>query len=133
MQKQSHRVITFTLAALLALYAVGCGTSGVSIREGKQNPTVDVAKVVPSYAAVIVHVDGIERIVTIRKGEALNRDFLIALTPSGEETAVLKLRKRIGGLKTADILEGAPQINNVVTTASEERSKKLAKIYRDPE
>jgi len=128
-----EHTLSIATACVALIFAVGCGTSGVTVREGKQNATIDANAVIPTNAPVIVHVDSNERIVTIRNGYDLDMEFLIASTPAGKETAVLKLRKRTGGLKTADILEGEPRINNVVTPASNARSKQLAKVYRDPE
>jgi hypothetical protein len=73
-----------------------------------------------------------ERVATIRNGSKLPAGFLIAKTRSGEQTAVLKARpSRPVGLRTADILEGEPTINNVITAASSSESARLAKIYRD--
>ncbi len=75
-----------------------------------------------------------ERITTIRNGRQLPEGFLIATNTNGEQTAILKAReKRPIGLRTADILEGEPAINDTVAPASSSESQRLAKIYRDPE
>jgi len=84
---------------------------------------------------MVVHVDTNERITTIRRGFSLGEKFLISMTPTGVETAILKGRARSEGegLMTADILEGVPQINNVVVPASRERSQRLESLYPDSE
>lgn len=60
--------------------------------------------------------------------------FLIAKDSTGKQTGILRARpKRPLGLRTADLLEGEVEINNIVTTASASESARLSKIYRDPE
>ena len=73
-----------------------------------------------------------ERIATIRNGNGLPSGFLVAKNRKGEQTAALKARPaRAEGLRTADILEGEPRINNIISAASASESARLAKIYRD--
>lgn len=88
-----------------------------------------------SKEATIVHVDLGGRVATIRRGNGFDAgEFLIVKDSEGKQTGVLKaLPKRITGLRTADVLEGEPDINNIVTSASASESARLEKIYRDPE
>lgn len=132
MNFRSHTVI-FTLTLMLMGLVAGCGTSGVSIREGKKPANRQDTSTIDRNAALVVHVDMNERITTIRRGYALSAKYLVSMTPSGVETAVLKSRFRSAeeGLMTADILEGEPLINNFVVPASAERSKKLSRLYPD--
>ncbi|CAA6677061.1 MULTISPECIES: hypothetical protein [unclassified Lentimonas] len=126
-----HPLTLITCASLLALTFTGCGGKGVRVTEGNQNFTAP--PVVNRNAPMIVHLDLFERLVTIRNGAALGDQFLIATNYAGAETGVLKARPlRIGSpLLTADILEGAPQINDTISTADAARSVELSKVYRD--
>ncbi len=108
----------------------GCGgPNGVRITEGSQERTV-TAPLIARNTPIIVHIDLFERIATIRHGVALGGDFLITSDYAGVETAVLKARPNKNlTLLTADILEGAPKINNTVKVADPARSMELAKLY----
>ena len=123
--------ILITCASLLALAFTGCGGKGTRVIEGNQNLTAP--PVVNRNAPLIVHIDLFERLATIRNGAALGDQFLIATNYAGVETGVLKARPlRIGSpLLTADILEGAPKINNMISTADAARSMELSKVYRN--
>ena len=123
----------------LALILTGCGggggANGVRITKGD----TQIGAGTPTVASIqndstVVHVDMFARIATIRRGNDLPAGFLIAKSRSGEQTATLKARpSRPTGLRTADILEGTPHINNIITAASSAESARLAKIYRDAE
>ena len=125
------------LGTCLLLFLTGCGGSanGVRIIQGDTPVGKASAKVAsPKSVATIVHVDMFERITTIRRGNDLPSGFLIATSRGGVQTAVLKARpSRPEGLRTADILEGEPKINNLVIAASAEDTTRIAKIYRDAE
>ena len=126
------QLLAATCCCILATIFVGCGNkSGVRITaEGHQQR--DPAPVISHNAPHIVHIDLFERIATIRNGISLGDEFLIATNYAGVETAVLKTRPSASlTLVTADILEGAPKINNTVKTADVARSTELAKIYRN--
>lgn len=85
--------------------------------------------------ASIVHVNLSNRLATMRNGNKFESGaFLIVKDNAGQQTGILKaLPNRITGLRTADVLEGEPRINDVVTPASASESARLAKIYRDAE
>lgn len=85
--------------------------------------------------AAIVHVNLASRIATIRNGNSFEDGaFLIVKDQAGQQSAVLKaLPARDGGLRTADLLEGEPQINHSVVLANEAEAARYAQIYRDPE
>lgn len=87
----------------------------------------------PAYKGpTIVHADMIERVATIRYGHELGEGFLMVTDLEGVQTALLKsLPLRPGSLRTADILEGEPQINERVEAATEEQNKSYQKIYPD--
>jgi hypothetical protein len=134
MQLASLKNYTLRMLSVSTIILAGCGTSDVTFREGKANEQ-KTTNVVPRNSAMVVHVDTNERITTIRRGFSLGEKFLISMTPTGVETAILKGRARSEGegLMTADILEGVPQINNVVVPASRERSQRLESLYPDSE
>jgi hypothetical protein len=72
----------------------------------------------------------IERLATIRFGAEVGDGFLIVKNEAGEQSALLKsLPQRPGHLRTADILEGQPQINQHVTPATEAQNEEYQKIY----
>ncbi|MEO0510280.1 MAG: hypothetical protein AAF065_10530 [Verrucomicrobiota bacterium] len=128
--------ITFlTLVTALFLSACG-GNEQVRITEGSQqigsSPT---GTVYSTSEASIVHVDEITRIATFSNGNQFAESaFLVVNDQNGQQTGLLKaIPQRETGLRTADILEGEPGINDTVSLASEEESAKLSKIYRDPE
>jgi len=125
------------LGTCLLLFLTGCGGSanGVRIIKGDTQIGKASAKVASSRSdSTIVHVDIFERITTIRRGNDLPSGFLIATSRVGVQTAILKARpSRPEGLRTADILEGEPEINNLVTAASAEDTTRLTRIYRDAE
>lgn len=118
-----------TLTSLIVAMT-GCGgRKGVRITEGNQERSLSAAPLVPNGTPMIVHVDLFARIATIRHGMTIGGEFLITENYAGEETSILKARANTGGLLTADILEGEPNINNIVRAASAARSLELANIY----
>lgn len=124
------------LGTCLLVLLSGCGgPTGVRVTQGDtQIGAARPAKETTANTSTIVHVDLFERVATIRNGNILAAGFLIAENRSGEQTAILKARpSRPEGLRTADILEGEPAINNIITAASSSESARLAKIYRDAE
>lgn len=86
--------------------------------------------------ASIVHVDLAGRLATLRNGNKFESGAFLIVKDSNDnkQTGVLKaLPKRTSGLRTADVLEGEPGINDIVTRASTSETERLSKIYRDPE
>ena len=78
----------------------------------------------------IVHADMIERIATIRFGHELGEEFLIVSDENDVQVALLKsLPLRPGSLRTADILEGTPKINQRVSSATAEQNEAYQAIY----
>jgi hypothetical protein len=134
---RSTRITPLCIGICLALILTGCGggPSGVRVTQGDtQIGRAQPGTIVASNTSTIVHVDMFERIATIRNGRDLPIAFLVATNTDGTQTAILKAReKRATGLRTADILEGEPRINNTITPASAAESERLAKIYRDAE
>lgn len=84
----------------------------------------------------IVHVDDSKRIVTFRtNGKRITGEFLVSTDRSGEQSGILKLIDVpvSSPLRTADILEGSPSINDIISKADPALSQKLREIYRDAE
>jgi hypothetical protein len=128
--------ILLALVAVLLFSACG-GPKGVRVTEGTETiGSAPAGTLFATQEASIVHVDLSGRLATLRNGNKFKEgSFLIVKDEvSGEQTGILKaLPKRAIGLRTADVLEGEPSINDVVFSASAAESARLAKIYRDPE
>lgn len=129
-------LILLALATAMLLTACG-GRKGVRVTEGTE--TIGEAPSGTLFAtkeSSIVHIDLAGRLATLRNGNKFkDGDFLIVKNEqTGQQTGVLKaLPKRALGLRTADVLEGEPGINNVVILASKSEADRLSKIYRDAE
>ena len=126
---------TILLISLVSLLS-SCGTTDTI----RYNDRAEVGTAAQSEASVkimddahIVHVDSIQRIVTIRSTNALSDGYYLTLNPfNSEEKAALKLIGfGQGPLYTADILEGSPKINYVLFKASEERSLEFDQRYTE--
>ncbi|MGC6424197.1 MAG: hypothetical protein ACON4O_04340 [Lentimonas sp.] len=129
------RLAPLFLSTLSLLILAGCGggSSGVRVTQGDtQVAAARPSTVVASTTSNVVHVNMFDRIATIRNGNSLSMGFLIATNRLGEQTAALKAHEvRAEGLRTADILEGEPGINDVISAASASETSRLSKIYRD--
>ena len=125
------------LAIATALLITACGgPKQVRITEGSE--PIGKAPAGTLYItsdASIVHVNLSGRTATLRNGQGFKAGaFLIVKDATGKQTGVLKaLPKRESGLRIAEVLEGEPKINNIVSTASPSESTRLEKIYREPE
>lgn len=113
------------------------GRKGVRITEGTENMgSAPAGTLFATQQASIVHVDRTGRLATLRKGGHFKDGAFLIVKDSGdgEQTGVLKaLPSRAIGLRTADVLEGEPDINDVVFPASATEAAELGKIYRDAE
>ncbi|WP_146209244.1 hypothetical protein [Coraliomargarita sinensis] len=130
---------SFTLLALAgALMLAACGGSNnVRITEGTETiGNAPSGTLFTTKEASIVHVDLSGRLATIRNGNKFEDGAFLMVKDKddGTQTGVLKaLPKRATGLRTADVLEGRPDINDLVTRASDAEASRLSKIYRDAE
>tara|TARA_B100001741_G_C16191671_1_gene431698 strand:- start:113 stop:520 length:408 start_codon:yes stop_codon:yes gene_type:complete len=126
---------TILLLSLVSLLS-SCGTTD-AIRYDDRTEVNAVARSETSVQVMkdahIVHVDSIQRIVTIRSTSALSDGYYLTLNPfNSEEKAALKLiDSGLGPLYTADILEGSPKINHGLFKASEERSLEFDQRYTE--
>ena len=126
---------TVTILSLLLSMLPSCQNTNVRVTKGdKQVGAAPRGTLYATSAVTIVHVDKFERIVTLRNAQKLDEfTFLEAQDSERNKTAILKTRaNRTNGLRTADILEGAPRINDQATVLDVETSAKLRETYRDP-
>lgn len=120
---------------LLLCFFLGCGNPNVQVTKGdKQIGAAPRGSLFATNAATIVHVDKLERLVTLKYARDLSEyTFLETRDIEGNKTAIIKTRaNRKNNLCTADILEGAPKINDQATVLEAEASAKLRETYRDP-
>lgn len=129
----------FSLASstvCIALLSACSGGSGeVRVREGsEQIGSAPTGSVYVTSQASVVHVDENERLATLRNARSYAPgSFLETKDRDGNKTAVLKTRaNREIGLRTADIVEGEPRINDLASPVSSSEAARLQKIYRDP-
>ena len=128
------RSLLCLISVVPALFLGACGGgTGIRITESSQDGPSTPVTAIARDEAYLVHIDEPERIATIRNGLDLPKGFVIAETNQGEQTAVLKMRPKTprSRLRTADILEGNPEINNLVRKASKSRTRELRKTYRE--
>ena len=127
--------LLFTLC-LLGLLGGCAGGRDVRVTQGTETiGSAPSGTVFLTKEAAIVHVNNSNRVATFRNGNQFEAGaFLVVKDREGEQTALLKaLPQRPAGLRTADVLEGTPRINNLVSKASPAEAERLSKIYRDPE
>ena len=127
-------IILVASAALFLIFTGCAGTSGVQVTKGNQQiGSAPTGSVFETTEATLVHVDLSERLATLRNGRVFPADaFLETFDAEDNKTGLLKTRdNRTVGLRTADVLEGEPQINNRARLASPVESRRLSQIYRD--
>ncbi|MDQ8193559.1 hypothetical protein QEH59_03935 [Coraliomargarita sp. SDUM461004] len=129
-----HRPLYSLVVIALALLSGCSNPSGVRVTEGDQQiGSARTGTVIAVNTATIVHVNEFERLATLRNARTLeDNTFLVTRDSAGNQTATLKTRPQRDGLRTADILEGLPRINDRALPVSLSESERLRKIYRDP-
>lgn len=126
----------FLFLTALFLCACGGGPREVRVTQGsEQVGNAPTGTLVSTSSASIVHVDLSERIATMRRGNSFtDGQFLQSIDKQGQQTGILKAQdKKPTGLRTAFILEGEPQINDVIRAVSAAESARLAQIYPEAE
>lgn len=122
-------------ALLITMFTACGGASGVRVTEG-DDPGVaaPTGRSVLASDATLVHINDQERLATMRNGGSFPAGtFLKTVSRRGYETGFLKTRvQRPSGLRTADIVEGNPNINNRAVPVSESERSRLEKLYREP-
>ncbi|MEM8867394.1 MAG: hypothetical protein AAGC73_03920 [Verrucomicrobiota bacterium] len=132
----TYRIHQVSLLAVISLFLSACSsTNEVRVTEGFQERDATTVQTIAKGTPIIVHADESARLVTIRHGSSLPEDFLICIDHKGRESALLKALPLKGAtnMRTAEILEGKPNVNDTVVQASPARSLELGKIYRDPD
>ena len=127
-----NKTIQLSVFALLSLILWGCGSTGNEALYPTKEKTNSTARKLAASEPHLIHVNYIERLATLRNGESLD-GFLITTDLTGAQTGVLKTLpiRSSNRQRTADILEGRPEINNRIRPANEEEAASLSKIYRD--
>ena len=131
-----HKTLfSFVLTAFLFSMFGGCGGSrSVRVIEGDQQiRSAPTGSVYTTDQAIIVHVNKLDRLATLRNGRSFPKStFLQTFDSKGNKSAILKTRgNRPTGLGTADIVEGLPRINDHATPVDAAESIRLGKVYRD--
>jgi hypothetical protein len=128
--------VSVVAALLISFFAACGGPSGVRVIQGEDPVSASATggRAIQAGDATIVHVNERERLATMRNGTAFPAStFLKTVDRDGNETGFLKTRaKRPSGLRTADILEGNPDINNRAVAVNDAERARLETIYRDP-
>lgn len=128
-------ILILTIGAVSLSLLSGCGgPSGVRVTEGNQPiSSAPTGTLIADNSASVVHVNEMERLTTLRNARTLQEGtFLETRDRQGTKTATLKLREAREGLRTADIVEGLPKINDRAMPVSASENARLKKIYRDP-
>ena len=127
----------FALTTSLVIGLSGCATGSNSVRityskNTKTTSSTDEASESVNHG-ILVHINEVDRLVTIRNGRDLPTGFLITKNSDGKQTAIIKSRPpRKYGLRTADILEGQPAINNIISPVDAAESARLEQKYPTP-
>ena len=130
-------LFSFALAAVSLSIIGGCRSSqSVRVIKGDQQVrSALIGSVYTTEQAIIVHVNKLDRLATLRNARSFAAfTFLETRDSEGNKSAILKTREnRPTGLGTADIVEGLPKINDHATPVSDAENVRLRKIYRDLE
>lgn len=132
MSLKSKSLVSLSVALTLGLCSCTTGTDTVRVTHSKDSQYSATSTQVRTAEskATIVHINENDRLATIRNGNDLPADFLITKNQHGNPTGILKARSpRKFGLRTADIIEGRPAINNTITPADATESTRLEKMY----
>lgn len=134
-RRLSGEDLLFTISLImLCISMLGCQSSAPAGAENPQwkkfsekgsfTPTIE------SNQALVVHVNRVDQLVTIRNGATLPQDFLLAYSPTQDFKAVLMMQPvRNSPLRTAKILEGSVAINDLIVAANDADREKFSKKF----
>ena len=124
-------LLTCWSLCLCSILFNGCSTTNHAELE-RSTPEKSQIRQLAEGEPHLIHVDHIERSATLRNGSELE-GFLITIDGADKQTGVLKTLplRSANSLRTADIIEGRPQINNRIRQANKEEIASLSKIYGD--
>jgi len=135
MNLKSISLFALTTSLVIGLSGCATGSNSVRITDSKNTKTTsstDEASESVNHG-ILVHINEVDRLVTIRNGRDLPTGFLITKNSDGKQTAIIKSRPpRKYGLRTADILEGQPAINNIISPVDAAESARLEQKYPTP-
>jgi hypothetical protein len=121
------------LFLITSLILVSCYSSKSVDNDIPLEQTINSELLNTQISASIMHVDLVERIVTLKSNTALEPGFYVLSNKNGDVSSAIKLSQNsYSSLYEADILEGRPRINDIVSLASTEEVKSLSKKYSDP-
>jgi len=132
MSLKSKSLVPLLVALTVGFCSCTTGTDTVRVTHSKNSQySVTSAQVRTAESkATIVHINETDRLATIRNGNDLPADFLITKNQDENPTGILKARSpRKFGLRTADIIEGRPAINDTITPADVTENTRLEKMY----
>ena len=128
MKKSTPYLFLITSLILVSCYSSKSVDNDIPL-EQSNNPELQNTQI----SASIMHVDLVERIVTLKSNIALEPGFYVLSNKNGDFSSAIKLSQNsYSSLYEADILEGRPRINDIVRLASTEEVKSLSKKYSDP-
>ena len=130
-------LISIKILLLTVFFLTSCSSSNsIRLKESANSKkddfyNIEVAEEVEG--ASIVHIDQMERIVTIRSKKALSKGYYITISQlDDKESSVIKLYDAsYETLFIADILEGSPKISDSLAYATKKRSKILDQNYTE--
>lgn len=133
----SLKALSFLAASalLISIFTACGGSTGVRVTEGNEPlGAAPTGRTVLASDATLVHINTRGRLATMRNGSSFPAGtFLKTVDRAGNETGFLKARQqRPSGLRTADILEGNPNINNRAVPVSNAERSRLEKLYAEP-
>ncbi|MFL2842792.1 MAG: hypothetical protein ACJ0BQ_00385 [Coraliomargaritaceae bacterium] len=121
------------LFLITSLILVSCYSSKSVDNDIPLEQTINSELLNTQISASIMHVDLVERIVTLKSNTALEPGFYVLSNKNGDVSSAIKLSQNsYSSIYEADILEGRPRINDIVSLASTEEVKSLSKKYSDP-
>ena len=128
MKKSTPYLFLITSLILVSCYSSKSVDNDIPLEQSNNSELLNT-----QISASIMHVDLVERIVTLKSNTALEPGFYVLSNKNGDVSSAIKLSQNsYSSLYEADILEGRPRINDIVSLASIEEVKSLSEKYSDP-
>ncbi len=128
MKKSTPYLFLITSLILVSCYSSKSVDNDIPIEQSNNSELLNT-----QISASIMHVDLVERIVTLKSNTALEPGFYVLSNKNGNVSSAIKLSQNsYSSLYEADILEGRPRINDIVSLANNEEVKLFSKKYSDP-
>jgi hypothetical protein len=128
MKKSTPYLFIITSLILVSCYSSKSVDNDIPLEQSNNSELLNT-----QISASIMHVDLVERIVTLKSNTALEPGFYVLSNKNGDVSSAIKLSQNsYSSIYEADILEGRPRINDIVSLASIEEVKSLSEKYSDP-